>query len=80
MAEIHGLPYSGFAPSNKDIAEYLRDIANSIEEGDPVRNLYFTTEYLDGRVDTTVIGHPTDMARTVGVMTFANAKLILEQS
>jgi hypothetical protein len=79
MANIHGLPYSGFAPSNKDIAEYLRDVADSIESGEPVRNLYFTTEYIDGRVDTTCIGHPTDTARIIGVMTIANTKLILEK-
>lgn len=79
MADIRGLPYNGFAPSNKDIAQYLRDIADTVENGESVRNLYLTTEYIDGRVDTTCIGHPTDVARMIGVLTVANTKLILDQ-
>lgn len=77
MAEIVGLPYSGFAPSNDDIAKYLRDVADNIEQGEPIRNLYFITEFVDGQIEPTCIGQPSDMARMIGILNIANTKLIL---
>lgn len=69
--KISALPNTGFAPSNESIAKHLREQAEFIEAGDPVRNVFMVVELADGSVYRATMGQPCDLARAIGVLTVA---------
>ncbi len=80
MAEITNLPNTGFAPTNKAIADHLVELAESIAQPDsmPVKNVVVLIEYADGELQRQCCGQPIDMARIVGLLTIAAARAATE--
>ncbi len=78
MSNLREFPCTGLAPSNKDVAKILRDMADSIEDDKPCRNLLVITEYADGSLAPVVMGLPTDIARMIGTLQMAILKLALD--
>lgn len=73
MTKIVALPNNGFAPSNSDIANHLREQADWMEENDaaPLTNVVIVFELEDGSIRRQVCGQPIDRARMVGLLTMA---------
>lgn len=66
------LPSSGFARTNHDTAELLRELADHIEEGryGHVDTVVAVVEH-EGELTRNTYGGPTDRARVVGLLTMA---------
>ncbi|MCA8026429.1 hypothetical protein [Burkholderia cepacia] len=82
MAELASLPLNGFAPTNPDVAQHLREQAEWIECGEygDVRNVFLVIETTDGRLIRQTCGAPCDRARAVGILTIAAARASVEES
>lgn len=75
MSNLKVLPTTGHANCNGDVAQFLRTMADGIEEGlyGEVRQLVATIEAA-GEIDTWVAGGPCDYARIIGLMNLATVK------
>lgn len=70
MTNVKALPLNGLAPSNKDIAAHLRQLADWIEEADaePLRCVVAVYETQAGQLFRRVCGTPSDRARVNGLL------------
>lgn len=71
MTNILILPSSGFCGSNADIAAKLRELADTIEQEEPVRTVIALVENADGKLWKETYGGVCDHARATGLMAIA---------
>lgn len=71
MSNLLELPPTAFAPSNSDIAERLRQMADYIENDVPIKTVFLICEKMDGTLERSTMGHPCDLARAMGILTIA---------
>lgn len=79
-AVVKELPNTGFAPSNAGIAKNLRQQADWMEEEDatPIRTVVMIMEREDGKLHRQVIGYGCDMARVIGILSYAQIQAAIE--
>ena len=72
MTNLAALPTTGHANCDADVAKFLREMADNVEQGcyGPVRQIVVTMES-GGQLETWVAGGPCDTARLVGLMYMA---------
>jgi hypothetical protein len=76
MSNLTKLPLNGFAPTNDDIAQHLRDQANLVESGiyGDLRTVFIVIEPVDGTLVRQTCGGPCDLARALGILFMAIAQ------
>lgn len=77
MSKLAALPTTGHANCNADVANFLRELADTVDAGGvgDVRQLMVITEAA-GKLDTWVSGGPCDNARVVGLIEMAKIRFI----
>ena len=75
---VHVLPSTGFAPTNRDVAENLRHWADAIERDEAACHSAIIVMERDGQVHRAVLGGPNDRARIMGIL-FAAATMAVGQ-
>lgn len=76
---VEAFPNNGYAPTGESIASHLREIAQWIEEGEEVANIYMIFEKPDGKIYRRVCGQPVDRARVCGVLQMAATFLAMDE-
>lgn len=76
-ANLIELPNNGYAPSNAAIARHLREQADWIDDPNaaPLRTVMLIIGYADGDLQRQTCGQPCDLARAVGLLTVAAARM-----
>lgn len=76
MSRATLLEFPGYVTANKDIAAYLRELADHFEHPDTeqLHSLVILVETQDGRINRSHAGKPQDLARVVGLLTMAAAQ------
>lgn len=80
MSNLKVLPVTGLINSNADVVEWLRTIANHIENGEwgDVKSSLMVVEY-NGAIDTYVAGVPgLDNTRVVGMLEVAKSNFVAD--
>lgn len=74
MGVVSVLAPTGYAPSNKDLADRIRRFAEDVEDGcwdDSVKNVICIIEDKDGVLHRQTFGNIIDYARVVGLLTLS---------
>lgn len=81
MSVIRELPNTGFAPSNESIAKHLREQADWMveENARPVKTVIMIIERMDGTLDRQICGHACDLARVIGLLSFAVVQGVMQE-
>lgn len=80
MSNLKALPVTGLINSNADVVEWLRTIANNIENGEwgDVKSSLLVVEY-NGVIDTYTAGVPgLDNTRVVGMLEVAKCNFVAD--
>lgn len=65
---------AGWAPTNKDVADALREWATAIEHDEATYNSAIIVVEVNGEIHRAVLGGPNDRARVMGIL-FAAATI-----
>jgi len=68
------MPSGGFCGSNADIAAKLRELADEIEQEEPIRTVIVLVENAEGSLRKENYGGVCDHARATGLMAIAIAR------